>query len=278
MHLVPFYNRSLLDNVDSMFDDLMWDSMNGMTLIPANSRRQGGQSRNWSTTLRLPGFSPNQVKIEKSPDNGIIKIHAKQDNGEDYDEVKRTIKVPEEVERDKLETSFTREGILLIKAPYKQSNLEQQMDVFRPFASSIMPFHDWGYLTQEMRDLERYLGQIMHQSMPGTGNLATRVVKSDDGNHMLKMEFDLRGYKPEEIEIHQKDNKLSVEAKHESRSENSFSSKHFKRDFMLPENVKLDKMVSKLQPNGVLALEAPCTLKDQPMMAIEGKEIPVKRS
>jgi len=54
------------------------------------------------------------------------------------------------------------------------------------------------------------------------------------------------------------DNNLIVEGKHEEKSdEHGFISRSFKRRYLLPKEVELDKVASSLAPSGVLRIEAP---------------------
>lgn len=83
------------------------------------------------------------------------------------------------------------------------------------------------------------------------------IVTNPDGTRQLKLQFDVRNFKPEELEIKTLDNKLMVHAKHQEESETSQVYQEFQRQFLLPEGIELDKMKSVLSPEGVLTVEAP---------------------
>jgi HSP20 family molecular chaperone IbpA len=83
------------------------------------------------------------------------------------------------------------------------------------------------------------------------------ITTNADGSRQLKLQFDVRNFKPEELEIKTLDNKLMVHAKHQEESENSQVYREYQRQFLLPEGIELDKMKSVLSPEGVLTVEAP---------------------
>lgn len=250
MHIVPFYNRSLFDDIDTWFDDLLWDSPFGYSLYPARGRQQPQTSaitsrpKNWNATVRLTGYRPEEVKWECGEGNATVRVHARHqgDSEDDFSEIRRTIQVPDTVDRNQLNVSLTREGILVVKAPYKQ---QQQttggggaLDVFNPW--SMTPFgRDWSSLTDEMRALQNEMLQLYQQSFPGSMN--TNFVQGEDGSTKLRLNFDLSGYKPEEINISQEGNQVTVEANHEKKTEHGSSKKHFKRVFTLPQTVNVGR-------------------------------------
>jgi HSP20 family molecular chaperone IbpA len=287
MHVIPFYNRSTFDDVDSWFDDLLWDGPLGYSLFPTRARQQhhtNTRPKNWTAIVRLTGYKPEEVKWECGADNAAVKVHARhQEAGNnDFTEVRRTVQVPDTVDRSRLEVDFTREGILVVKAPYKeQPQISPQIRGGCGFAGfnpcSMMPWADWSDLNEEMRHLHNELLQLHQQSFPGS--MASNFVQGEDGSTQLHLDFNMQGFKPEEIHVTQEGNSVVVEAKQENTTEQGSSLKHFKRMFTLPQNVKLDAMTSKLMPNGRLRLEAPCERKEQqqPSIAAEGQEVPVKR-
>jgi len=82
------------------------------------------------------------------------------------------------------------------------------------------------------------------------------VVK-DDSTKMLRLNFDVRQFKPEEITIKTVDQRLMVHAKHEEASDSSKVYREYQRMFTLPEGVAPESLKSTLTPEGILTLEAP---------------------
>jgi HSP20 family molecular chaperone IbpA len=280
MNIVPYFGRSIYDDIDCLFDDLLWDGHRGLALFPAQNRRNRnahGAAKNWVASVRLPQFKKEDISIEFGENNSTVNIHAKHDQGDgQYDEVKRIIKVPDTVKRSDIKTELTKDGILLIKAPYIQ---QQNFTNLMPWGfDSVMPVEDWGELTKEMEKMRNELNQLTQDStLHGSGSMLPRVIRDKDGKHKMSLSFDLHGYKPEEVQISQNKDRVTVEANHKDETEHGFVSKHYKREFKLPENVKVDELQSRLLQNGQLELEAPCQFNDE-VKQIQGHSIPVNRS
>ena len=79
-----------------------------------------------------------------------------------------------------------------------------------------------------------------------------------DGAKKLELQFDVRHFKPDEIQIKTKDGKfLEVSAKHEDKSEGGHVYREYKRMFSIPPEVDVQAMNSTLNEGGVLVIEAP---------------------
>jgi HSP20 family molecular chaperone IbpA len=273
MYLSPFYRHSIFDDV---FDDYLLDRPTLMDFIPSRRRLYSPSQSNktWTATLRLTGYKPEEVKVERGDDNATVKVHAQQGSGDDYSEIKKTIHVPDNVDREHVDVDLSRESVLVVRAPYKQNNeSSRQLMTFDPFAGWTL-----GNINEELRTLRENMIQLTEQSFPGS--MFPTFVQSDDGVTRLNMDFDLRGYKPEEITVSHVGENVTVEARHDQQHKDGSSSfKHFKQVFTLPKNVKGEELQSKLMSDGHLRLQAPCELKEQPQQASAegGQNIPVQR-
>ena len=90
-------------------------------------------------------------------------------------------------------------------------------------------------------------------------------VKNDDINFQISL--DTSSYRPDEIKIDVgADNVLTIEAKHEEKSEdgNKHVSRYFARKYTLPQGCKAKNVMSNLSSDGVLMITAP-------KLAIENK-------
>jgi HSP20 family molecular chaperone IbpA len=276
MHIAPYYHRSIFDDIDTVFDDLL-----GNKVVPAQRQHAQGRRRNpnWTATVQLSGYRPHEVHIERAPDNSFVKVLARRDEGDDYSEARRTVQVPDNVDRNRLEVDFTQEGVLVMKAPYLQQIQEHRG------GQQMMPYGDfWGGqqfaapLTQEMRNLENEMWSLTNHSFPGS--MSSQIVRAEDGSNKLNVDFDLSGYKPEEVTVNHEGSVVTVEAKHDTQTEHGHSYKHFKRAFTLPNNVQAEELTSRLLPDGRLRLAAPCKLsqKEQSAITNTGHDIPIKRA
>jgi len=88
-------------------------------------------------------------------------------------------------------------------------------------------------------------------------------MKNDD----TKMEISLNtsGYKPSELKVNVSDGEISIEGKHEEKSEagHTMVSRQFSRKYTLPAEAKLTEVVSNLSQDGVMVITVPKEKKIQ---------------
>jgi len=88
-------------------------------------------------------------------------------------------------------------------------------------------------------------------------------MKNDD----TKMEISLNtsGYKPSELKVNVSDGEISIEGKHEEKSEEGHTmvSRQFSRKYTLPAEAKLAEVVSNLSQDGVMVITVPKEKKIQ---------------
>ena len=68
----------------------------------------------------------------------------------------------------------------------------------------------------------------------------------DDGHRMLKLRFDVAQYEPDEIVVKTVDNRLTVHAKHEERSENRSVYREYNREFDSPDGTNNHQIKSSI--------------------------------
>ena len=83
------------------------------------------------------------------------------------------------------------------------------------------------------------------------------IITDRDGLRKLKLTFDVRQFRPEEISVKTMDQHLVVQAKHKEDSDNSKVYREYNRQFLLPPSVNPETLKSILSPEGVLSIEAP---------------------
>lgn len=83
------------------------------------------------------------------------------------------------------------------------------------------------------------------------------ITTDKDGSRKVKLQFDVRQFKPEEITVRTQDNQLTVHARHEENGPNGRVFREYNRQFLLPESVHLETLSSILSPEGVLSVTAP---------------------
>jgi len=103
-------------------------------------------------------------------------------------------------------------------------------------------------------------------------NLSSLVEMKDSNllsmkNDETKMEISLNtsGYKPSELKVNVSDGEISIEGKHEEKSEEGHTmvSRQFSRKYTLPAEAKLAEVVSNLSQDGVMVITVPKEKKIQ---------------
>merc|ERR1712106_981860 len=86
-------------------------------------------------------------------------------------------------------------------------------------------------------------------------------------NDETKMEISLNtsGYKPSELSVNVADGEITIEGKHEEKSEEGHTmvSRQFSKRYTLPAGAKLTEVVSNLSQDGVMVITVPKEIKDQ---------------
>jgi len=107
-------------------------------------------------------------------------------------------------------------------------------------------------------------------------------MKNDD----TKMEISLNtsGYKPNELKVNVSDGEISIEGKHEEKSEEGHTmvSRQFSRKYTLPAEAKLAEVVSNLSQDGVMVITVPKEkkiqeVKEEKKMKVEHKSSSPKK-
>ncbi len=88
-------------------------------------------------------------------------------------------------------------------------------------------------------------------------NIANPIVTDRDGRQKLKLTFDVRQFRPEEISVKTTDQNLTVYAKHQEESPDSKVYREYNRQYLLPTSVDPVTLKSVMSPEGVLTIEAP---------------------
>jgi HSP20 family molecular chaperone IbpA len=100
-----------------------------------------------------------------------------------------------------------------------------------------------------------------------------QTIKVRDDDKAFEVSLDTRNYRPDEIKVNVVDKVLSIEGKHEEKSEdgNKFTSKRFFQKYALPVECPADQVVSNLSADGVLLVTAPkLSIKDA------GRSVPIQ--
>lgn len=91
-------------------------------------------------------------------------------------------------------------------------------------------------------------------------------------DNTFQVQMDTSNYQPDEITVKVVNDKLSVSAKHETKTDDVYEYHEMSRSFTLPDGVDPDTVVSRLNKNGQLTIEAPMKLSKD----TAGRVVPVE--
>jgi len=126
-----------------------------------------------------------------------------------------------------------------------------------------------GNILREMDDAIARMDDDMRKVMRTTGNgydpgsllrdlrTVSPSISEQNGQQMAHYDFDVAGFRPEEITIKTQDNTLDVIARHEEKTPGREVSREFRRTFTIPEGISPDELQGKLVRDGILRVEAP---------------------
>ena len=100
-----------------------------------------------------------------------------------------------------------------------------------------------------------------------------QVIRIKDDDSKFEVTLDIQNFQPEEIKVKVQNRLLSVEAKHEKKTENSFVSRSFSKSYTLPEGCEADKVESNLSKENILVISAP---KKPALKSAGATKIPVE--
>lgn len=88
-------------------------------------------------------------------------------------------------------------------------------------------------------------------------SLQSPIIQDTEEGRVLKLRFDVTQYEPDEIVVKTVDNRLTVHAKHEERSENRSVYREYNREFHLPDGTDIEQIKSSLSKDGILTVDCP---------------------
>nr|ACO15511.1 Heat shock protein beta-1 [Caligus clemensi] len=101
-----------------------------------------------------------------------------------------------------------------------------------------------------------------------------QVIRIKDEEDKFEISLDTHQYRPDEPKVNIKDGVVSIEAKHEEKSEDGRKSvsRQFVRKYTLPKNTKPESVNSNLSSDGVLVISAP---KMKPIVHEGERAVPI---
>lgn len=156
-----------------------------------------------------------------------------------------------------------------------------------PMATPAAPLSP--HMTQEFKRMTEEMNKMFKnmQTLQPVGNvddwrlsenfrIDNPVIQDRSGQRKFHLEFDVRQFKPEEIEVKTFGDQLTVHAKHEDKEQGKSAYREYQRQFTLPKEVNPEVLSSKLSTEGVLLIEAPLPALEGPrdkMIPIQHRKI-----
>lgn len=126
----------------------------------------------------------------------------------------------------------------------------------RPLFNSAQPQPN--YLNQR-----RLLKSVQHSSETSTTSTGNEIVDSGD----FKVQFDVKNFKPEEISVKVVGREVTVETKSEKKTEDTFDSRCFVRQFKIPLGYNIDDVIPTVDKEGMMTITV-----SRPKIVGENKE------
>merc|ERR1719400_2009815 len=108
------------------------------------------------------------------------------------------------------------------------------------------------------------------------GGKDTHLLSLQEDDTKMELSLDTAGYKPDGLKVQVRDGELSIEGKHEEKSEagHVMVSRQFSRRYGLPQGAKKEAVMSNLSQDGVMVITVPKEKKIEEVKAAEN--IPVE--
>merc|ERR1712088_1098353 len=92
-----------------------------------------------------------------------------------------------------------------------------------------------------------------------SGSRDSHLLGLQEGDTRMEISLDTTGYKPDELKVQVRDGELSVEGKHEEKSEagHVMVSRQFSKRYGLPQGAKREAVMSNLSQDGVMVITVP---------------------
>lgn len=105
-------------------------------------------------------------------------------------------------------------------------------------------------------------------------SIQSPLIQDTEEGRVLKLRFDVTQYEPDEIVVKTVDNRLTVHAKHEERTENRSVYREYNREFHLPDGTDVEQIRSSLSKDGVLTVDCPLP---SPQIHGASRRIPIEK-
>jgi HSP20 family molecular chaperone IbpA len=249
----PTPMQSIFEDFNDLFSESLFQPFYELEGNLRPKRHRAPHHRYFSTAVKMTDYRADEIAVKV--EDRKVRIKAKHQDGEDMCEMSKTVNLPEDVDAEKVETRLTKEGFLIVRAPYAKQEKPTEQTALNEFNSQ-----PWEELRQLLRG-------------PGITDLREHFVKDEKtGETKFHVPVPVRDFHPDEISVKHIGDKVVVRAEHKEERDGQLVHRCMNREFTLPQGVDKDHLVSRLNENGVLVVEAPAPNLTLP----EAKDIPVE--
>lgn len=242
-------------------------------------------------SLDAQQYKPEELDVKVEGNNIIITAkQAVQEAGGTRTRVfEQKFSMPSGVQGEKVSSSLTRDGVLVITAPRgnpaanhsytksiensmnkvmspssweddRSASKQQQDSVFNSSNRHGSIFENRPSLLDDGGFFDRKGSLFDNEKTLLASNSETNgVSRVEYDNNNYKIHVNVENFRPEELVVKTIDNTVRVDAKHEEKTSDghSYSTRSFSQSFTLPRGVNPDSIASSLSKEGVLTISAP---------------------
>ncbi|XP_014780635.1 major egg antigen [Octopus bimaculoides] len=144
---------------------------------------------------------------------------------------------------------------------------ENEIENVRKGFFSLKPNGKFDNIASRLGDVDFGVGSSIASGIkPGVcGDFddATGIIEKDaNGRPVFKVRFDVRDFKPEEVNVKMDVDKMQVHAKHESKTGGSSVSREYSRSVNIPKDIDPMNLQCTMSNDGILSIEAPLPLPE----------------
>jgi len=215
---------------------------------------QGGQK--FKVRFDVSNFRPEEIQV-RVQDNKLsvsAKHEEKSSKSSVSKEYSRQLDIPSNVEQDKLQCILSKDGILSIEGPVKDS---------KPMLSkeTVLPIQHGPSSPVSTPNNQIVIARPLDVASP-VSPVKNPIITEPDGTRKLRLSVDVGEFRPEEIVVKTDQRKLIVHAEHEEKLSGRTMHKEFNKEYELPESVDQTSISAYIGDEGKLYIEAP--LKSSP--------------
>jgi len=145
--------------------------------------------------------------------------------------------------------------------------------------STVMPFNDSIMSRNWMLPRKWMMPKLLDDNFSSMLDMKdSNLISLKNDDSKMELSLNTEGYKPSELKVNVADGEITIEGKHEEKSEEGHTmvSRQFSRKYTLPAEAKLTEVVSNLSQDGVMVITIPkekkiMEVKDNQKMNVEHK-------